>query len=88
MILTESKILMRLGLIALLTCSTALAQSTAQEETGFIKHAAQLRDGPGESSRSLVALAEALRQMSPRHADLRHQHCWQHVLLTHSRHQR
>ena len=61
MVLTESKILMRLSSTALLSCSTALAQSTAQGETGFIKHAAQLRDGPGESSRSTVALAEALR---------------------------
>ena len=56
MILTESKILMRLSSTALLSCSTALAQSTAQGETGFIKHAAQLRDGSGESSRSTVAL--------------------------------
>ena len=48
MILTKPKILMRLRLIALLSCSTALAQSTAQGETGFIKRAAQLRDWPGE----------------------------------------
>ena len=48
MILTESKILMRLSSTALLSCSTALAQSTAQGETGFIKRATQLRDGPGE----------------------------------------
>ena len=56
MTVTEPKILMRLDSSVLLSCSTALAQSTAQGETGFIKHAAQLRDGPGESSRSTVAL--------------------------------
>ena len=48
MMVTEPKILMRLDSTALLSCSTALPQSTAQGETGFIKHAAQLRDGPGE----------------------------------------
>ena len=61
MMVTKPKILMRLGSTALLSCSTAMTQSTAQGETGFIKRAAQLQDGPGESSRSMVALAEALR---------------------------
>ena len=57
MILTKPKILMRLGLSAVLSCGTAMAQSTAQGETVLIKRAAQLRDGPSESSRSVMALA-------------------------------
>ena len=57
MILTKPKILMRLGLSAVLSCGTAMAQSTAQGETVLIKRAAQLREGPSESSRSVMALA-------------------------------
>ena len=57
MILTKPKILMRLGLSAVLSCGTAMAQSTAQVETVLIKRAAQLREGPSESSRKLMALA-------------------------------
>ena len=57
MILTKPKILMRLGLSAVLSCGTAMAQSTAQGETVMIKRAAQLREGPSESSRNMMALA-------------------------------
>ena len=57
MILTKPKILMRLILIFLLSCGTAMAQSTAQGEMVLIKRAAQLREGPSESSRSTMALA-------------------------------
>ena len=57
MILTKTKILMRLGLSAVLSCGIAMAQSTAQGETVLIKRAAQLREGPSESSRSLLPLA-------------------------------
>ena len=34
-----------------------MAQSTPQGETVFIKRGAQLREGPSESSRSMMALA-------------------------------
>ena len=57
MILTKPKILLRLGLSAVLSCGTVMAQSTAQGETVLIKRAAQLREGPSESSRSLLPLA-------------------------------
>ena len=57
MILTKPKILLRLGLSAVLSCGTVMAQSTAQGETVLIKRAAQLREGPSESSRSMLPLA-------------------------------
>ena len=57
MILTKPKILLRLGLSAVLSCGTVMAQSTAQVETVLIKRAAQLREAPSESSRNLMALA-------------------------------
>ena len=57
MILTKPKILLRLGLSAVLSCGTVMAQSTAQGETVLIKRVAQLREGPSESSRSMLPLA-------------------------------
>ena len=56
MILRKLENLAGLGLSAALLCSTALAQSPAQGETVQIKRAAQLREGPNESSRSMMAL--------------------------------
>ncbi len=58
MILSKLTSLARLGVLAVLFCSTAVwSQSPAPNETLVIKRAAQLREGPAESSRSLMALA-------------------------------
>ena len=56
MILRKLKNLVGLGLIAALFCSTAMAQTPPHGETVLIKRAAQLREGPSESSRSMMAL--------------------------------
>lgn len=45
-----------LVMCAALLCSTAWAQTPAQGETVLVKRAAQLREGPSESSRSMMAL--------------------------------
>lgn len=58
MILSKLTTHARLGLLAALFCSTAAwSQSPAPGETVVIKRAAQLREGPTESSRSMMALA-------------------------------
>ena len=57
MILTKPEILMRLCSSAVLSGGTEMAQFTAQGETVLFKRAAQMRDEPGESSRSMLALA-------------------------------
>ena len=57
MILSKLKFHARLGLYATLLCCTALwAQSPAQGESVLIKRAAQLREGPSDSSRSMMPL--------------------------------
>ena len=56
MILRKLKNLAGLGLSATLFCSTAMAQTPPQGETVLIKRTAQLREGPSESSRSMMAL--------------------------------
>lgn len=58
MILSKWTSFARLGVLAAVFCSTAVwSQSPTQGETLVIKRAAQLREGPAESSRSLMALA-------------------------------
>jgi hypothetical protein len=57
MILRKVKMLAGLGLSAALLCSATWAQTPALGETVQIKRAAQLREGPSESSRSMMALA-------------------------------
>lgn len=58
MILSNWILHVRLGLLAALFCSTtAWSQGPVQGETLLIKRAAQLREGPAESSRSMMALA-------------------------------
>lgn len=56
MILKKPILLAGLGLCAVLLCSTAMAQTPMQGETVLIKRAAQLREGPSESSRNMMAL--------------------------------
>ena len=56
MILRKLKNLAGLGLIAALLCSTTVAQTPPQGESVQIKRAAQLREGPSEASRSMMAL--------------------------------
>ncbi len=56
MILRKPRMHVRLALCATLLCSTAWAQAPAQGETVLIKRAAQLREGPSEASRSMMAL--------------------------------
>lgn len=56
MILRKPMMHTRFTLCAALLCSTAWAQAPAQGETVLIKRAAQLREGPSESSRSMMAL--------------------------------
>lgn len=71
MILTKLKILAsakyaQLALWAALFCSTAVwAQSPAQGETLLVKRAAQLREGPNNSSRSVMALALQTSMVRP-----------------------
>ena len=58
MILSKLTFHARLGLLAALFFSSAAwSQSPAQGETVLIKRAAELREGPTESSRSIMALA-------------------------------
>lgn len=57
MILRKLTMLGLTGMCAALLCSTAWAQTPAQGETVVIKRAAQLREGPSEASRSMMALA-------------------------------
>ena len=56
MILKKPILLAGLGLCAVLLCSTATAQTPMQGETVLIKRAAQLREGPSETSRNMMAL--------------------------------
>ena len=58
MILSNWTLHVRLGLLAALFCSTPVwSQSPAPNETLVIKRPAQLREGPTESSRGMMALA-------------------------------
>ncbi len=55
MILSKLHRVHRLGLVALLLCG---ASAHAQTDTVLLKRAAELREAPGDSSRSLAALAD------------------------------
>ena len=57
MILRKLKMHVLIFLCAAWMCGTATAQNPAQGETVLIKRAAQLREAPNESSRSMMALA-------------------------------